>query len=95
MTENGLVPQPQGSNASPFLAAADSYVQASEAVNAADAVRMEALLRLGSLYFRGAMGPTGDTPKPNFERAYVYFKQASDIDPNNALAKAALTIRCK
>lgn len=89
MTENGLVPQPQGSNASPFLSAADSYVQASESVNASDAVRMEALLRLGSLYFRGAMSPSGDTPKPNYERAYVYFKQASDIDPNNALAKAA------
>lgn len=87
VTENGLIPQ--GEKDSVYMAAADSYLQASDALSASPPVRMEALLRLGSLYLRGALVPKGDTPKPDFEKAYVYFKQAVDIDPKSQLAEQA------
>jgi len=51
---------------------------------------MEALLRLGGLYARGLMVAAGSTAQPEPEKAYSYFKQAADIDPTNALAKAVL-----
>ncbi len=87
VTEMGLVPQSEKDSA--FMAAADSYMQASDSLNANPAVRMEALLRLGSLYLRGALVPKGETPKPDFEKAYVNFKQAVDIDPKSQLAEQA------
>jgi TPR repeat protein len=88
VTENGLVPQ-KDPNVSQFFAAGGYYNDAAEAVNASDAVRMDALVRLGSLYFRGLMVPSGEQPKQNFERAYLYFKQASNIDPKNQVAAQA------
>lgn len=87
VTEMGLVPQ--GEKDSVFMAAADSYLQASEALNASNPVRMEALLRLGSVYLRGVLVPKGEAPKPDYEKAYIYFKQAVDIDPKNQLAEQA------
>lgn len=88
VTEMGLVPQADP-KITQFFAAGGYYNDAAEAIGASDAVRMEALLRLGSLYFRGLMVPAGEAPKPNFERAYLYFKQASKIDPKNQLAASA------
>jgi TPR repeat protein len=79
-----------GDKATPFYTAADSYMQAADAPTASDAVRQEALLRLGNLYFRGVMVAKGEEPKPDFERAYIFFSQASDIDPKNEVAKGAL-----
>ncbi len=87
VTEMGLVPQ--GEKDSAFMAAADSYLQASDALNASAPVRMEALLRLGSIYLRGVLVPKGEVPKPDFEKAYIHFKQAVDIDPKNQLAEQA------
>jgi uncharacterized protein len=87
ITEQGLAPQ--SDKGSPFFAAADSYLAAADAPAATDAVRMEAFIRLGSLYFRGAMVAKGDAPKPDYERAYLYFKQAVEIDPKNQLAESA------
>ena len=88
LTENGLVPQ-KDPTTSQFFAAGGHYNDAAESVNASDAVRMEALLRLGSLYYRGLMVPSGEQPKPLLDRAYLYFKQASNIDPKNQLAAQA------
>ncbi len=88
VTEMGLVPQKDAS-ISQFFAAGGHYNDAADSPNASDAVRMEALLRIGSLYFRGLMVPSGEQPKPNLERAYMYFKQASNIDPKNQLAASA------
>lgn len=87
VTENGLVPQHE--KGSPFYAAADSYLLAAESPAANDAVRLQALLRLGNLYFRGVMVAKGDAPKPDYEKAYIYFRQAVDIDPKNELAETA------
>jgi len=85
VTEQGLAPQTD--KGSPFVAAADSYLAAAESPMASDAVRMEAFLRLGSLYYRGVMGAKGEAPKPAYDRAYVYFKQAVEIDPKNQIAE--------
>jgi len=74
---------------SPFYAAADAYMQAADAPNANEQVRMESLLRLGNLYFRGVMVAKGEEAKPDYERAYIFFRQAVDIDPKNQLAENA------
>ena len=99
VTELG-VSLPSDQKTPPAFTAGGLYLQAADSVAASDAVRMEALLRLGNLYLRGAMVPSAtDAPKPNFERAYLYFKQASKIDPTSTLAskladeaKAKLTV---
>lgn len=88
LVENGAVPQ-KDPNLSQFFVAAGHYNDAVESAQASDQVRFEALLRLGSLHLRGLLVPTTEQPKPNFERAYVYFKQASNIDPKNQLAAQA------
>ena len=89
MAENGLV-SPPDSNTTPFQVAGSNYAAVEEELSASDPVRMEALLRLGNLYFRGLMVPSNrTTPEPDFVRAYVYFKMASDIDPKNELAAKA------
>ena len=81
VTEAGLVEKD-----SPFYAAADSYMQAADSVNASDTVKLNAFVRLGLLYARGVMVPKNDAPKPDFERAYVFLQQAVDVDPKNAQA---------
>jgi hypothetical protein len=54
-------------------------------------VRVEALLRLGNLYFRGLMvGGGKTTPEPDYEKAYIYFRMASEIDPKSKLALQAM-----
>ncbi len=83
VTEAGLIEKD-----SPFYAAADSYMQAADSVNASDTVKLNAFVRLGLLYARGVMVPKNDTPKPDFERAYVFLQQAVDVDPKNAQAIA-------
>jgi len=89
MAENGLVPN-NDPNATPFQTALTFYGMVEDNVAASDPVRMEALLRLGNLYFRGVTGPASQkVAKPDLERAYVYFKLASDIDPKNQLAAQA------
>lgn len=89
MAENGLVP-PGDPNDTQFQTAVKLYGAVEDNVAASDAVRMEALLRLGNLYFRGVTGPaTQKEAKPDFERAYGYFKLASDLDPQNRLAAQA------
>ena len=85
----------------PFLAAANSYEQAWEGAAAAiaqakdgnhqlaDALAVEAYVRLGSLHARGVMNPKDNVAKPDLTLAYVYFKQALDVNTkNNNLAKA-------
>jgi len=86
VTEQGLVPQTD--KGSPYLAAAESYLAAAESPSASDPVRIEAFLRLGGLYYRGVMGGAGEAPKPSYDRAYTYFKQAVEIDPKNATAES-------
>jgi len=88
MAENGLFIG--SADSTPYRTAAEQYQRASDAPSAADALRMEALLRLGGLYARGLMVAAGSTVQPEPEKAYSYFKQAADIDPTNALAKAVL-----
>jgi TPR repeat protein len=88
LAEQGLVVDP--GKGSPYQAAASSYLQAADSPAAGDAVRMESLLRLGSLHFRGLMVPVGETVKPDLEAAYVFFKQAQEIDPKNEVAKEAM-----
>ncbi len=87
VTELGL--GTQGEADSPFYSAGQSYLEASDMPQASDPVRMEALLRLGNLYFRGVMVAKGDAPKPDYERAYQFFTLASQIDPKNETAAAA------
>lgn len=87
----------------PFLAAANSYRQAFEGASAAiyqatkngvdhsaaDAIAIEAYVRLGGLYARGVVEPKDNVAQPDLAKAYVYFKQALDVNPKNEnLAKA-------
>ncbi|WP_265593173.1 hypothetical protein [Verrucomicrobium sp. BvORR034] len=88
VSEQGLVID--SDKGSPYQAAAASYLAAADSPAASDAVRLEAFVRLGSLHFRGLMVPVGDTAKPDFESAYVFFKQAQEIDPKNEVVKGAL-----
>jgi TPR repeat protein len=88
LVENGAVPQ-KDPNLSQFYVASGHYNDAAESSVASDQVRFEALLRLGSLYLRGLLVPSGEQPKQNFERAYFYFKQAANIDAKNQLAAQA------
>jgi TPR repeat protein len=89
MAENGLVPNVDP-NATQFQTAAAAYVAVEKNPSASDAVRMEALMRLGALYFRGLMVGAGKTtPEPDMERAYIYFRMASEIDPQNKEVAAA------
>ncbi|OAI55527.1 hypothetical protein AYO49_01215 [Verrucomicrobiaceae bacterium SCGC AG-212-N21] len=89
MAENGLVPNADP-NATQFQTAAAAYAAVESNPSASDAVRMEALMRLGALYFRGLMvAPPKTTPEPDMERAYIYFRMASEIDPKNKEIAAA------
>ncbi|MCE9520705.1 MAG: sel1 repeat family protein [Verrucomicrobia bacterium] len=91
----------------PFHIAADYYKKAyngAAVLNAAakeatpprdssqsDAIGLEAYLRLGSLFARGVFVPKGDAPKPDWQRAYVFFKMADDITGGkNKIASEAL-----
>jgi len=100
VTESGLVDKEN-----PFYAAADCYKNAyrgAAVLNAAakeagrnsdqsDAVGLAAYLRLGSLFARGVFVPKGEAPKPDWQRAYVFFKMADDIaGGKNKLASDAL-----
>ncbi len=86
MAENGLFMG--AADTTPFRTAADQYQKAADAPSAADALRVEALLRLGNLYARGLMVPAGSQAQPEPDKAYTYFKQASDIVPANTQLKA-------
>ncbi len=83
VTEAGLVDK-EGA----FFAAADSYMQAADSVNASETVMLNAFVRIGLLYAKGVMVSKKDPPKPDFERAYVFLQQAVDVDPKNAQAVA-------
>jgi TPR repeat protein len=85
MAENGLVPSADP-KMSQFETAGANYSMVEDSPAASDPVRVEALLRLGNLYFRGLMK---NPPAPDHERAYIYFRLASEIDPSNKLAAAA------
>lgn len=88
VTESGLVDKEN-----PFYAAADCYKNAyrgAAVLNAAakeagrdsaqsDAVALAAYLRLGSLFARGVFVPKNEAPKPDWQRAYVFFKMADDL----------------
>jgi len=90
MAENGLVPSPDP-NTTQFQTAGANYSMVEDSAAATDPVRMEALLRLGNLYFRGLMvGPGKTAPEPDFLKAYIYFKMASDIDSKNQIASSAM-----
>lgn len=88
MAENGLYFS--NLDSTPFRTAADQYTKAADSPAAAPNVQLEALLRLGSLHARGLMVNAGSTAQPDFEKAYIFFKQASDLAPLNAMAKSAL-----
>ena len=88
MAESGLVGV--GADSTPAKAAADAYTQVIGVPQVAPATRFEALLRLGGLHFRGVLVPAGEAPAPNFEQAYRYFKQASNLAPENELATNTL-----
>ncbi len=100
VTESGLVDREN-----PAYAAADCYKNAyrgAAVLNTAakeagrdssqsDAVALAAYLRLGSLFARGVFVPKGEAPKPDWQRAYVYFKMANDVaDGKNKVALDAL-----
>ncbi len=100
VTESGLVDKEN-----PFYAAADCYknayrgaavlnVAAKEAgrdSSQSDAVALAAYLRLGSLFARGVFVPKGEAPKPDWQRAYVFFKMADEIaGGKNKVASDAL-----
>lgn len=85
--ELGLVPATE--KGSPYLAAADAYLDAANSPMAADAVRIEAYLRVGNIYYRGLAVGKDETPKPDLEKAFIYFQQAVDIDPKNPNAELA------
>ena len=89
MAENGLVASPDR-NTTQYQMAGANYSQVEDSPAASDAVRVEALLRLGNLYFRGMMvGGGKTTPEPDYGKAYIYFRLASEIDPKNKLAEQA------
>lgn len=83
----------------PFRAAANSYQQAWEGAtaaiaqatsqkvpgnhDAADAIAIEAYVRLGGLYARGVVEPKDNVAQPDLQKAYVYFKQALDVNTKN------------
>jgi len=89
MAENGLFIG--STDETPFRTAATQYQSAADAPYAADGVRVEALVRLASLYARGLMVAANSTAQPEPEKAYSYFKQASDIAPDNAQLTGVLT----
>ncbi len=110
--ESGLVDKE-----SPFYAAAECYKNAyrgAAVLNAAakeatpprdasqsDAIGLEAYLRLGALHARGVFVPKGEAPKPEWQRAYTFFKMADDIAPGknkivaDALAQAEKIINAE
>jgi hypothetical protein len=72
------------------MTAGANYSLVEDSLAASDPVRVEALLRLGNLYFRGLMvGPGKTTPEPDMQKAYIYFKMAAELDPKSQLAVAA------
>jgi TPR repeat protein len=100
VTESGLVDKEN-----PFYAAADCYKNAyrgAAVLNAAakeagrdssqsDSVALAAYLRLGSLFARGVFVPKNEPPKPDWQRAYVFFKLADEIaGQKNKVASDAL-----
>jgi len=88
MAENGLF---MGSaDNTPFRTSADQYQKAADSPGASQAVVMEALLRLGSLHARGVMVAPNSPVQPDPEQAYVFFKQAVDLAPDNASLKQIL-----
>lgn len=88
MAESGLLGVPAGST--PAKSAAEAYDRIVAAPQVAEATRFEALLRLGGLHFRGALGAAGEAPNPDYETAYKLFKQASRIFPGNEMAAGVL-----
>lgn len=84
MAESGMVPV--AAESSPAKAASEAYQQIVNAPQVADQTRFEALLRLGGIYFRGALVAAGAAPAPDYEGAYKQFKQAADLAPGNELA---------
>ncbi len=84
MAESGMVPVAAGST--PAKASADAYRQVLQVLQIADQTRFEALIRLGGIYFRGALSEPGAAPAPDYENAYKMFKQAADLAPESPLA---------
>jgi TPR repeat protein len=88
MAENGLF---MGSaDNTPFRTAGDQYQKAADAPTASPSVVMESLLRLGSLHARGVMVAPNSPVQPDPEQAYVFFKQAADLAPDNPSLKQIL-----
>lgn len=88
MAESGLVGV--AAESTPAKAAAEAYEQIVNAIQVNDATRFEALVRLGALHFRGVLVGAGETPAPNYEAAYRYFKTAADLAPGNEIATNTL-----
>jgi TPR repeat protein len=84
MAESGMVPV--AADSTPAKAASEAYQQIVSAPQVSDETRFEALLRLGGVYFRGALVAADAAPAPDYESAYKQFKQASDLAPANELA---------
>lgn len=84
MAESGMVGV--AADSTPAKAASEAYQQIVNAPQVGDQTRFEALLRLGGIYFRGALVAAGEAPAPDFENAYKQFKQAADLAPGNELA---------
>jgi hypothetical protein len=84
MAESGMVPV--AADSTPAKAASEAYQQIVSAPQVSDETRFEALLRLGGVYFRGALVAADAAPAPDYENAYKQFKQASDLAPANELA---------
>ncbi|MBL9156004.1 MAG: sel1 repeat family protein [Verrucomicrobiales bacterium] len=84
MAESGMVAV--AAESTPAKAASEAYQQIVNAPQVADQTRFEALLRLGGIYFRGALVAAGEAPAPDYENAYKQFKQATELAPGNELA---------
>ncbi len=67
-----------------YFEAAENYKNAADSAAASDQVRLAAYVRLGSLCFRGVL--TKIEAKPDYDKAYIYFQQAVDLDPKNQVA---------
>jgi uncharacterized protein len=68
-----------------FFEAADNYMKAEDSASASDQVRLAAFVRLGSLCYRGVLGSKSEA-KPDYDKAYIYFQQAVNIDPKSQVA---------
>lgn len=89
MAESGLVGVPAGTN--PAKVAAEMYEKIIAAPQVNDPTRFEALARLSSIYFRGALADPGQTPTPDYDMAYKLIKRANTLIPANQTGANMLT----